>query len=846
MTESNPAAWIWWLGLVTVASMAGHGLARRLPWLQAVRTASLEIAFGVCLGPFLAGLAAVAVLGLLPGASPRLHLAIVIGLLASIAAGAAFWSRADARPEPGQPIAPARRTGGIAWFAACALVLGWVVLLLFESLLIPLLANDALEYATVGRLLFETRDLLDYPAIDPRRGSSGFFGPWTHPPLYVAHLYLAYAAQGHADMPGVGRMVSPWFFLGAALLVRAMGDNISRFAGLLAMLVFLSTPLAIEGAASASIDPLTMAGAALVLCAVALVHPGPGAWGTGLVGLLIGLALWAHSGAVVLVPLSVAAAWVLQGFSSTRRLVTSGAIMATLILVVAAWPYGRNLLLFGALVSDNPVVFAMPELHWDEYFAKSRSLDTWSERIQFGILKPWTALRSFGLTFWLLLPAAWLAFRWVGPGGWGSWRARAVASTQGRLLLSAVIVLLGYWAGMMATTLVGMDLMIKNDRYMLVVLPCAALVAGGVLARLLASSPWIDERILGWRDHARAAGVATLSGGLVLLWLFSAVIQIDRVRQLGLSPGEVASRSHEEKLRNWGGFQLARRVSADTPQDAVVLAERPADLYYADRRMISFLDPRLVPVYREPDPVRAAQLLTRLGVTHLQLPGYFHPAIYRTAVEAIAARPDLSTLVFSHGGDQLYALDRPAGRLGPARQVGPAHHPWVQAVRFSALPIGLLLSASPVDAQQPVAGGLSLPLLQRSVRSEIIFGGSPLLRDVQKRADLLPISAGDEFLVEIDLEGDAYARVLIYYFEGNLRPASSAGLFSDLIGEIALSPETGRRTLTRRLRVSRSDVAFFRLVVEHRGNTWVQMKDVRVRQIQVQRGSPVASERGGS
>jgi len=828
MTEFDPVAWLWWTGLVTSASAAGYGLARRMPWLAEARNGSLELAFGVCLGPFLCGLGGVAVLGLLPGIDPRIHLGIVLCMLVSICLAATFWPSRDGAAQRADTNSPLRRMGGIAWVASQALVLGWISLLFFEALFLPLVANDALEYATVGRLLFETRNLLDYPAIDPQRGSSGFFAPWTHPPLYAAQLYLAYAAQGHADMPGLGRTVAPWFFMGAALLVRAMGDFHGRFIGLLAMLLFLSTPLALEGAAAASIDALTMAGAALVLCGVALLNLRGGCWQIGVLGALVGLCLWAHSSAVVMLPISVAAVWVMQGVVPTMRHVRTAGVLVLVALIVAAWPYGRNLLLFGTVISDNPVVFAMPELAWDEYFGKSRSLESWAERLQFGILKPWTELRSFGLIFWLLLPAAWLGIRWAAEGRWRGYLGGPGTSPADRLLPSAGFILLCFWAGMTASTLLGMDLMIKNDRYMLIVLPCAALVAGWMLARIFASASWIDDRVSGWRDHARAVGVAALSAVLVLLWTVSTAVQHGRTRQLGLSLGDIVSLPHEDKLRYWSGFQLARELSTRTPPDALVLAERPADLYYSDRRMISFLDPRLVPVYRERDPARAVQMLVNLGVTHLQMPGYSHPAIYRTALQEIAARPDLSTLLFASQSDQLYLLGSEAGHVGTVRQLGPAFQPWVQSVHFLQRPLGVMLSSAAMEPSGYSRGGLSVHLMQRGIRTELAFGESPDLRGVQNRHDLIPVTPARDLLVELDLEGDAYAVALIYYFDVSRRPAVLEGSSSDAIGEIALSPEAGRRALMRRVRIARADVAFIRIVIEHRGNTTVRILDARV------------------
>lgn len=827
MTEPELASWLWWLALAAAATLAGVVFARRMPWAEAAWQARIPTAFGLALAPFLVGLVGVLVLGVLPGAPTGVHKWVVLALLLALAVAA--W-RLPRPPIPRLPFYPQEGTGGMAWVLGSGLLGGWVMYLLVEALLLPLVANDALEYATVGRLLFETRSLLDYPAIHPERGSSGFFAPWTHPPLYTASIYLAYAAQGHADMPGLMRLIAPWYFLTGAWLLRSMGNTVSRMAGLMAGLAFVSTPLAVSGAGTSLIDALPMNGLALVIATLALLQ-GPATRLAVLRGLALGLALWTHSQAILLLPLALAALVLVEGWSPVRQRAKALAVVAGVACLVAAWPYGRNVLLFGSLVSDNPVVFAMPQLAWDEYFAKARGLEGWPERIQYGIFKGWFALESFGFTFWFMAVGLWLLWPRVPLRSWPAALAAGVQGAQARMWTAAAAIVLGYLGGVVLSTLLGLDLMIKNDRYLLAVLPAAAMVAGLGLARWFGSVAWIDATANRWRDHARAFVVMVLAAGLAMQWAAAALYQHYKRGTLDVKLARILDDSQEDKLQHWPGYRVARFMTERLPADALILSERPAEMYYAGRRMMSFLDPRLVPAYLERDPVAAVARLRTLGITHLQLPGYSHPAIYNTTVQAIAARPDLSTLVFSAGTEQVYALRPSGGRLGTPEEIGPGATNWVQVQRYSLLGVGIDLGDNAFTGQERSVSGFRVPVLQRGILSMVLSGTNRPHTLDQDLQGLVPVEPGREYLVEVDLEGDAYAYVYLFQYERLGRYLGRGRPSSELIADVPLAPGSGPRKVTRRIATAPKS-GYIRIGVEHRGNTWLRLLGVRLAPIE--------------
>jgi prolipoprotein diacylglyceryltransferase len=110
---------------------------------------------------------------------------------------------------------------------------------------------------------------------------------------------------------------------------------------------------------------LPVLGFTLILAAVIGLKARPVVFGA-LIGALLGLALWTHSQAIL------SSRWLLRlsierGARDWRGLFAAAVALICIAALVGAWPYWRNMMLFGSPISDNPAVFAMPELHWDDY-----------------------------------------------------------------------------------------------------------------------------------------------------------------------------------------------------------------------------------------------------------------------------------------------------------------------------------------------------------------------------------------------------------------------------------------------------------------------------------------------
>jgi 4-amino-4-deoxy-L-arabinose transferase-like glycosyltransferase len=789
--------------IVLASSLSGLALASRLRWSDAARAASLDRAVGLALAPFITGLAVVAVLWLMPGALHRTHVLVVAGLVAcGVLAG---WPRGDL------PRLPWFRGGPAEW-ALLAVLLAFPLAQLYDLAYVPLIQNDALEYATVARILFDARDLAAYPAISPQATASGFFGPWTHPPLYVAMLYLADAIQGQAQSALALRLVAPWFLAVGTLCVLSLGNMVSRLAGLVAAVVFVSTPILFLGASSALIDPLPVLGMALAFAALIGLEGSPVRRGLGL-GVMLGLALWTHSQAILFpfLMLPLLLMWPsegrVDGLLARLRVAGLAAVCAVVAaLLVGGAPYVRNVLLFGSPISDNPEVFAYAPLGFADYFRMQRGISDPVEIIQYGVLKGFFAFEAYSFAFWLAvlgLPRAGRAlWRQLTPGA-------AAQPASERLLAGALGVFISYTAATAVSSALGIDLMIKNERYMLVLIPCIAVLGGAGLVIRQDVAP-------GWASRLRL--VATLG---VLALMPAQLLALVSYRQSQLR-GEPVAWDESAQLRRWPHFEVMRYLRDETPKSALVLTMKPADMFYADRKMVSYLDPRLLPYYAERDSDEAAwRRLRSLGISHVHMTDYLLPPVYMSRLMHLAADPRYMTLVSDSEGYQIYALAESGGQAPVAApQALPMGGDWH---RETQLVLGGRKSrARHVLERQPHALGTRsendgfLGLFHRE-SARVLFSPPVDLAQARRQCG----SGAASVVVSTEFVGKAHVALLAI-----VRDAQGAIVERRTLGD---RPAMSART-TEMVRLMPLPVraASLTLAVEHRGASWLRLDRVTV------------------
>ncbi len=702
------------IGVALLASIAGYSLVSRSHF--AARSKVVAIALAVGFAPLLAGLLAVAALWLLPGASHATHLGVVVGGLILAC------STADVRSFQG--LRPSLQNLSRSELISLLLLLTYLLAAAADTLHSPLSNNDALEYATVARALYETRDLRIYPLVDAAWSASGFYAPWTHPPLYVALGYLADVLQGNARDTELFRLISAWCLIGIAAVMVALARNLTNNR-LLPALMCVATPMLYLGATAAQIDTLPTLAFAVTLLAF-IAADSTSRKDTAIAGLALGVSMWTHSQAVIFPALLIPLLFLRQVPSDPlgRRVLAAGrdaAVILGVALVVAAAPYVRNIHLFGSPISDNPPVFSYEPLGWTAFFKQQRGLVSPQEIIEFGILKGFFALEIFSMAFWLALLSTRVSFpaliRCLGLG-----RASSSQRTQQDIVIaSALAITIIYLVGTAVSVFIGTDVMIRNERYMLVLMPCVTLLA--VVA--------LDA----YRPIYKAAVTVLLGMQLISLEGYRLATQTSTQTQYSAS----------DYLRE------------NTPVGSIVFALRPADMFYAERPMISYLDPRLLAFYSQHDVSGAIEALRALHVRYIQVPDYALPPLYNSLLEPLLLSPRYSTLVYDSSGYQIYSLNEATDEFAEENPPSVPIQQWttVAKLRFGSSSRSQIKIASEQYSLGQSAEAWNSSLLFRRATTTSLVSGPILVPPDDRCAD----NNVAEYVLALDLTGEGFVQV---------------------------------------------------------------------------------------
>jgi hypothetical protein len=159
----------------------------------------------------------------------------------------------------------------------------------------------------------------------------------------------------------------------------------------------------------------------------------------------------------------------------------------------------------------------------------------------------------------------------------------------------------------------------------------------------------------------RWAGIAAiLLGGWVLLARDIA----PQVRHLSLGSldrsrfDELAAMPAQGQGDTLAQLEVIREIRARTPADALFLVfTQNAFAFYAERRFIRDIDPRLTSFYRAKDKMSAYGILKQAGIDYVFLPSWTWPTIQNSWIDAIVRDPSLASLVVDRFGYRVYRLD---------------------------------------------------------------------------------------------------------------------------------------------------------------------------------------------
>jgi 4-amino-4-deoxy-L-arabinose transferase-like glycosyltransferase len=790
----------------------------------------LPTASGLGLAPFILGLLTIISLYFFSGYSAHFHLSFLLLSLIVLHVITFFFEIATGEKH-------------ICWlriscFAIEELYFGtflilWIFFLFFNSFYYALYQNDALEYMTVARQLFFTNSLNSYPMINQEITSSGFYGPWTHPPLYVCLLYLTQAVQGHSIFPGLARAIAPWIAFLATLIVYSLGGVHSRITAVLSAIICVSTPLFFLGATTSLIDCLPVLGFALTF-AFLLGLDFKYTYNWLVIGLITGFSLWTHSQAVLLLPILIAIIFYFFGLRLWKKALTAVFMVLGISLLVSIWPYLKNWMLFGSPISDNPVVFSLPSLKWNEYFDYARGLDNTFSIIQYGILKGWFAFEAFGISFWVMAVGAFIFIKklyysdnlklsaTVGISAW----------PKPDLLFGLCLLFLSiYILGTIASILLGLNLMIKNERYLLVTLPFAAIIGGY-------GGNFLTEKI---SDHFNQTNVKKYIYFLITLILFitlGLVFYIIAVAypskylpklKVEINPSDYSLISkhepiHERLLKNLPSTNLMLKARSLVPKNAHILSLRPADMYYMHRKMISYLDPLLVSFYQEKSPQDAVNLLKAMGVNYIHVTDYSLPVQYNSGLYKILQNPHLSKIIVSNLANEIYQLAPADGQFKLIKDFTPGKFTWSYYKVWNLMGRKNLFKLMP-NSQFSIIRENRLLNFKKSWAvnhrhySHIIYSkiGGNIFESLFDSNDIV-LDHGKEYRVNFDIEGEGFVRFYMLELTAQNQPVPYFdGIVTAIrIGEVVLSKTQNIAGYSKRF-IARGDKVIF--IIETLGSS---------------------------
>lgn len=637
MIETSIPAWLHLITALFLCHSATARLVNLLPWSNAAKKYHTPLFFAAALSPFLLGFISIAALLLLPGKSHAIHKDAIFGALVIINLIAILLIPKQEKNIIKYTKEPYTKDQRAAVFLIALFIIG----LLINSIFIPLTQNDSLEYATTGRIIFDDKTLDNYPPVTPEKYPSGFYGPWTHPPLYIALIYAVELMQDHADSPGLTRLISPWCAILAAGLIFASGLYINRRTGIYAALLFLSTPLLFMGAANALIDPLPILGLALVFTTI-FSFSAPPLKGGIIQGSILGLTMWTHSQAMLFPPLMIVALLFYNGFGRWKILAMRIAALISSCFIFALWPYLQNYKKMGSLISDSPLIFTLKELAWNDYFIIGRGIEGITAQIQYGIFKGWFSPESYGLNFWILIFALTFFLSRLQIKQWFKTENNHTDNANPKMILWATVaIVLAYHGGIIISMLLGINQMIRIERYMLIILPFVVFLSGWVLAVFFDSDNGIRRKFA----CLILSLIAIEFGVLLIQPYYSNSLNLSNIGQ----PQEKTLQEHPE-------HRVMAFIRDNTPQDALILAMEASDMYYSNRRMISNLDPRMADFYKSASPQEGFNNLKKIGITNIYIVASAQPTFYNSVLQEIVANPEYTKLVYTSGGSQLYAL----------------------------------------------------------------------------------------------------------------------------------------------------------------------------------------------
>jgi hypothetical protein len=692
--------------------------------------------------------------------SPRVVIVIVFAALAA----ALYYGSGEISLLLKKLRAEAKRFR-VEWSGTDLLLYFLLALAVLQIATLPLMENDAIEYAAVARHIFEARSLGVYPVLEA--APNGLFAPSSHPPAYHMYLVWGYVWMGVENF-APARLLALFCMCGmASLLALALYEH-ERRTKVIAMILMLSVPLFTSMLVGYHIDALRLVSFLAAAIAVAGVVDRPSTRQAVLTGAVLGLAAFTHS-VGLLAWVFAGLAWLILGPPDRFRNFRLPLIIGAVAIAVGGAQFVKNLVIYGVPLQDSAPIWEMPQLGFSEDLRYRRDLMGRYDRVVFGILRGFVEFPLFGVLFWLALPAAWRV--------WRRWR---LASPIEQV---AVIWAVAFFAIAIASVLAGTELVVKNARYVLTLAPLFVVISSPMLAL------WPHEGR--WARRAVVGAMCVMSGWVVLQ---SMVRTANFGARIDLWANGERAPIYRANNR-FPGAPLYRYIEQNLKPGEKTLVFRQADFtLHGKGPWLDNFDTALEPLYNLESVGEAHAWLRAHNVRFVLVPDYTFPTYYRTVVGRLLADQRYVEAISGHRGFKLFEL-REAPIAANCTSIPQAEQrlvTWLEKggwlltlSRVSGLPFLSFADAEPMGALrfespgvgnwEAVASGATRVGLTTEYgrRVRLVSGAGPVaLPPTEPWAQL--DGSGDVLRISLDARGlGMYAIDVVEFFE---RPSSHVAI----------------------------------------------------------------------
>ncbi|AHE67617.1 hypothetical protein Loa_02073 [Legionella oakridgensis ATCC 33761 = DSM 21215] len=508
------------------------------------------------------------------------------------------------------------------------------------AIFLPYSENDALEYSMLAKIMYGQHSARMYPILDGTQ-FGGFIAPFTHPLGYVGIFIWSYLIQGTAQHFGLIKIVSPFYAFCIFTLIIAVLSHANRRLAYLAGLLFIATPLLLNGVIRHQIDALRIY-TFFTFFMFLRELPFWEKWQIILpAGLLLGLCLFSHSIGILAIPIF----WFIYLFFSREHFFTTckRLILITFIgLLFVVVRYAISFHAIGYIIHDGTIVRSVPSLHFYEIYELINGIYTNAQKWVNGFFSLFSNTLYFGVSYSILI----LSLLFIRKHHIYLLIKDGISSkdyTEGVFAVS-VLTVLCFFGMVVLSILIKDDNFIASGRYMMSVQPFVAILGAWGLLKCC-------EKI-----QIKYQNILPLLGSS-LIFFMALSFPINNVFDYKLSLTTLFNSNMAKAKHVQETYNLLAYFSKNTSPDSVLLSFRNAEAaYYANHRYVYHTDRKMLPVYTAKDKSQAHQALMDLGINYLAVPN--HPLSYidQSYLGELIGDPAFSELVYQNGSSRLYKL----------------------------------------------------------------------------------------------------------------------------------------------------------------------------------------------